>query len=49
MRPLFTFSWVPHGWAEFVETQLCARCHSAATVEDEQTDLDYDVFGEVAA
>lgn len=43
-RPLFTFSWVPIGWMEFVEAQLCARCHSAATIEDDTTGLDYDVF-----
>lgn len=48
-RPLFTFSWVPRGWMEFTEAQLCARCHSAATVEDEKTDLDYDVFSDVHA
>lgn len=48
-RPLFTFSWVPIGWFEFTETQLCVRCHSAATVEDDETGLNYDVFSEVAA
>lgn len=48
-RPLFTFSWVPIGWFEFVEAQLCVRCHSAATVEDEQAGLTHDVFSEVAA
>lgn len=48
-RPLFTFAWIPRGWAEFVNAELCARCHSAATVEDEQSDLEFDVFGEVAA
>lgn len=49
VRPLFTFSWVPIGWFEFTEAQLCARCHSAAMVEDEETGLAYDVFAAVAA
>lgn len=49
LRPLFEFSWVPIDWYEFRETQLCVRCHSAATVEDERDGLHYDVFGEVAA
>ena len=48
-RPLFEFSWVPIGWMEFVETRLCVRCHSAATLEDENAGLHYDVFSEVAA
>lgn len=34
-RPLFWFSWVPAGWHEFKEAQLCARCHSDATIADE--------------
>jgi hypothetical protein len=40
---------VPIGWFEFTEAQLCARCHSAAMVEDEETGLAYDVFAAVAA
>jgi hypothetical protein len=48
-RPLFTFSWVPRGWAEFTHAELCARCYSAAMVEDEKSDLEYDIFGEVTA
>ncbi|WP_411102501.1 hypothetical protein [Streptomyces sp. cmx-4-9] len=49
VRPLFTFSWVPRGWMEFTSAELCARCFSAASVEDEESDLEYDAFGEVAA
>lgn len=48
IRPLFTFSWVPVGWYEFIEAQLCVRCHSAATVDDEHDGLAYDVFGVAA-
>ncbi|WP_405531590.1 hypothetical protein OG592_27295 [Streptomyces avidinii] len=48
-RPLFTFAWIPRGWAEFVNAELCTRCYSAAKVEDVQYGLEYDVFGEVAA
>lgn len=39
-RPLFSFSWVPDGWMEFKEIQLCVRCHSLSTVEDENGRLD---------
>ena len=48
-RPLFTFSWVPSGWYEFIAAELCVRCHSAATLVDERDELAYDAFGEVAA
>ncbi|MFJ8208163.1 hypothetical protein [Streptomyces sp. NPDC096033] len=48
-RIVFTFSWVPNGWAEFVHAELCARCHSAATLKGEEGGLQYDAFGEVAA
>lgn len=43
-RPLFAFSYVPSGWMEFVEIDLCARCHSTSTVEDENDQLDQSVF-----
>lgn len=39
-RPLFGFSWVPDGWMEFKEIQLCARCHSLSALEDEDGQLD---------
>lgn len=39
-RPLWSFSWVPDGWAEFKEIQLCARCHSLSALEDEDGRLD---------
>ncbi|ARX81591.1 hypothetical protein SMD44_00989 [Streptomyces alboflavus] len=39
-RPLFPFSWVPDGWAEFKEIRLCARCHSLSALEDEDGRLD---------
>lgn len=48
-RPLFTFSWVPDGWSEFTSVELCARCHSTATVKDEQSSLVYNAFGEVSS
>ncbi|HEY9354083.1 MAG TPA: hypothetical protein VIP28_12565 [Nocardioides sp.] len=48
-RPLFTFAWVPIGWYEFLNADLCCRCYSAATVEDEGPGLAYNAFGEVAA
>jgi hypothetical protein len=43
-RPLFTFSYVPNGWMEFVEVQLCARCHSLSSLEDEDDQLQQSVF-----
>jgi hypothetical protein len=43
-RPLFTFSYVPTGWMEFVEVKLCARCHSLSTLEDDDDQLDHTVF-----
>jgi len=39
-RPLFEFSWMPDGWMEFKEIQLCARCHSLSALEDEDGLLD---------
>lgn len=39
-RPLFSFSWMPDGWMEFKEIQLCARCHSLSSLEDEDGLLD---------
>ncbi|MFG3488496.1 hypothetical protein [Streptomyces sp. NPDC047972] len=48
-RPLFAFSWVPTGWYEFTEAQLCCHCHSNATIADERDELSFDAFGEVAA
>jgi hypothetical protein len=39
-RPLFEFSWMPDGWMEFKEIQLCARCHSLSALEDEDGRLD---------
>ena len=39
-RPLFEFSWVPDGWFEFKECQMCARCHSLSSLEDEDDRLD---------
>ncbi|MER7623884.1 hypothetical protein [Streptomyces sp. NPDC126503] len=49
LRPLFTFSWMPTGWYEFTEAQLCCRCHSNATIVDERDELAYDAFSEVVA
>lgn len=43
-RPLFAFSYVPAGWAEFVEVELCTRCHSLSAIEDEDDQLDSGVF-----
>lgn len=43
-RPLFTFSYVPDGWMEFVEVKVCARCYSTSTEEDEADQLDEAVF-----
>lgn len=43
-RPLFTFSYVPIDWFEFVEVQLCARDYSAATLQDEREGLAYGDF-----
>ncbi|MFD9070574.1 hypothetical protein [Streptomyces lasiicapitis] len=43
-RPLFPFSWVPDGWAEFKEIHLCARCHSLSSLEDEDGHLDSGPF-----
>jgi hypothetical protein len=37
---------VPNGWAEFCEVQLCARCHSLSTIEDEDDRLDHGVFAD---
>ena len=48
-RPLFGFSYVPNGWFEFVEVQLCARCHSNATEADENDQLFYGEFASQAA
>ncbi|MFF3620001.1 hypothetical protein [Streptomyces sp. NPDC002467] len=50
-RPLFEFQWIPAGFHEFYSAQLCTRCHSAASLEDEQDGLAFDVFEvfEVAA
>lgn len=45
-RPLFTFSYVPDGWFEFVEVKLCARCHSLSTLEDEDDRLDHTIFAD---
>jgi hypothetical protein len=45
-RPLFAFSYVPAGWMEFVEVQLCARCHSLSAIEDEDGHLDHAVFAD---
>lgn len=39
-RPLFDFSWVPDGWAEFKTVRLCTRCHSLSALEDEDGQLD---------
>lgn len=39
-RPLFDFSWVPDGWAEFKTVRLCVRCHSLSSLEDEGGLLD---------
>jgi hypothetical protein len=45
-RPLFTFSYVPSGWYEFVAVELCARCHSLSALEDEDDQLKQSVFAE---
>lgn len=45
-RPLFSFSYVPNGWAEFCEVNLCARCHSLSAIEDEDDQLDHGVFAD---
>ena len=47
-RPLFTFEWIPTGFHEFCSARLCVRCHGAASLEDENDGLAFDVF-EVAA
>jgi hypothetical protein len=38
-RPLFSFSFVPFGWAEFVERMLCARCWSVCTEAEENDEF----------
>lgn len=48
-RPLFTFSYLPTGWMEFVEVKLCARCHSLSAIEDEDDRLDHTVFADQPA
>lgn len=45
-RPLFAFSYVPNGWFEFVEVQLCARCHSLSALQDEDDHLNHSVFAD---
>lgn len=40
-RLLFVFSYVPRGWMEFVEVGLCTPCFSAATLQDEQDEVDF--------
>jgi hypothetical protein len=45
-RPLFTFSYVPSGWFEFVAIELCARCYGLSALEDEDDQLDQSVFAE---
>lgn len=37
-RPLFEFSFMPDGWAEFITRQLCARCWSECTLADENNE-----------
>lgn len=39
-RTLFSFSWVPSGWMEFKEIDLCTRCHSLSSLEDDDGRLD---------
>lgn len=39
-RKLFLFSWMPDGWMEFKEIDLCTRCYSLSTLEDEAGRLD---------
>ncbi|MET9222409.1 hypothetical protein ABZX65_27095 [Streptomyces sp. NPDC003300] len=48
-RPLFSFSYVPEGWAEFVQINLCNRCHSLSALEDDDNQLNSGVFAEQPA